>query len=304
MKMQNVSRGLGEYCRLLGFSRQAYYQYQKQISKIKLSEDLVIAQVLRHRVLQPKLGVEKLHEMLQGFMNDHGIKLGRDLLFDLLRDNHLLQRRRQRKQPVTTNSSHWQKKYPDLIRNIRLSRADELWVSDITYINLSKSSFGYLSLITDAYSRKIVGYCMHYDLTVAGPLNALEMALVGRTGNKALIHHSDRGSQYCSDSYVSLLKLNNIEISMTQSGNPRDNAIAERVNGILKMELLEDSYTNIKQARSSVAKAINTYNLVRLHSSVDMLTPEQAHLKTGKLRRRWGKVLKAVAKQPAADVAD
>jgi putative transposase len=220
MKMQNVSRGLGEYCRLLGFSRQAYYQYQKQISKIKLSEDLVIAQVLRHRVLQPKLGVEKLHEMLQGFMNDHGIKLGRDLLFDLLRDNHLLQRRRQRKQPVTTNSSHWQKKYPDLIRNIRLSRADELWVSDITYINLSKSSFGYLSLITDAYSRKIVGYCMHYDLTVAGPLNALEMALVGRTGNKALIHHSDRGSQYCSDSYVSLLKLNNIEISMTQSGNP------------------------------------------------------------------------------------
>jgi putative transposase len=304
MKMQSGSRGLREFCRLLGFSRQAYYQYQNQLGKSKLEEDLVIGQVLHHRILQPRVGGEKLHEMLGPFLDDHSIKLGRDLLFDLLRDNHLLLTRRSRKRPLTTNSSHWMRKYPDLIRNITLSRAEELWVSDITYINLINTRFAYLSLVTDAYSRKIVGYCMHYDLTVEGPVNALEMALGGRTGDPAhagLIHHSDRGSQYCSDSYVGLLKSGSIDISMTQSGNPRDNAIAERVNGILKMELLEEAYPNIKQARLAVAIAIDTYNRVRPHSSVDMMTPEQAHSKTGTIRRRWGKVLKGPAKQAAPD---
>jgi putative transposase len=296
--MQSGSRGLRELCRLLGFSRQAYYQYQTYLGKSKLEEDLVTGQVLHHRVLQPRVGGEKLHEMLGPFLEDHSIKLGRDLLFDLLRDNHLLLAKRKRKRPVTTNSSHWMRKYPDLTRNIALSRADELWVSDITYINLINNKFAYLSLVTDAYSRKIVGYCMHYDLTADGPVNALEMALAGRTGNEQLIHHSDRGSQYCSDDYVSLLKSGSIDISMTQSGNPRDNAIAERVNGILKLELLKDAYANIKQARLAIAIAIDTYNRVRPHSSVDMMTPEQAHLKTGTIRSRW-KALKVLAKQPA-----
>ena len=297
--MQSGSRGLREFCRLLGFSRQAYYQYQAHLGQSKLEEDLVIGQVLDHRVLQPRVGGEKLHEMLGPFLEDHSIKLGRDLLFDLLRDNHLLLARRKRKHPVTTNSSHWMKKYPDLIKNITLNRADELWVSDITYIRLTNSKFAYLSLVTDAYSRKIVGYCMHYDLSADGPVNTLKMALAGRTGNEPLIHHSDRGSQYCSDDYVSLLKKSNIDISMTQSGNPRDNAIAERVNGILKLELLEEAYLNIKQARLAVAIAVDTYNRVRLHSSVDMMTPDQAHTKTGAIESRWKKVLKGLAKQPA-----
>jgi putative transposase len=299
MKMQSSSRGLREFCRLLGFSRQAYYQYQNQSGKSKLEEDLVIGQVLHHRILQPRVGGEKLHEMLEPFLDDHSIKLGRDLLFDLLRDNHLLLTRRRRKGPVTTNSSHWMRKYPDLIRDITLSRADELWVSDITYIRLKKKKFAYLSLITDAYSRKIVGFCMNIDLSAEGPLLALEMALKGRSTEAPLIHHSDRGSQYCSDGYTSLLKASAIDISMTQSGNPRDNAIAERVNGILKQELLEDVYPNIQQAQCSTVIAIDTYNCIRPHSSVDMMTPEKAHMQTGPIKRRWRNWFKAPPKQPA-----
>ncbi len=170
---------------------------------------------------------------MESFMEEHDISMGRDLLLDLLRENNLLLRRRKRKQPLTTDSSHWMRKYPDLIRGISLSRADELWVSDITYIYLAKKKFGYLSLITDAYSRKIVGFCMNKDLSADGPMAALAMALKSRKSNESLIHHSDRGSQYCSDDYITLLKASTIGISMTQSGNPRDNAIAERVNGIL-----------------------------------------------------------------------
>lgn len=298
MKMQSCSRGLGELCRLLGYSRQAYYQYQKLWERRGFEEDLLIQQVLYHRIAQPRLGGRKLHEMMEPFMADHNMDIGRDLLFDLLRENDLLIVKRKRSQPRTTDSNHWMRKYPDLIRNINLSRADELWVSDITYIHLSKKKFAYLSLVTDAYSRKIVGFCMNNDLSAEGPVAALEMALQGRAGNEPLIHHSDRGSQYCSDNYIKLLKGSSIAISMTQSGNPRDNAIAERVNGILKQELLEEVYPNITQAKRSAVIAIDTYNRIRPHSSVDMMTPEKAHLQTGQIKRRWRSLFKASAVKP------
>jgi putative transposase len=292
MKMQSCSRGLRELCRLLGFSPQAYYQYQRLLSKRRLEEDLVIRQVLYHRRLQPRLGTRKLQVMMEPFMEDHGIDMGRDLLFDLLRENGLLIRRRKGRKPLTTDSHHWMRKYPDLIWNIALTRADELWVSDITYICLPKKEFAYLSLVTDAYSRKIVGFCMNDDLSANGPAGALKMAIRERSTDAPLIHHSDRGSQYCSDGYVSLLKGGAISISMTQSGNPKDNAIAERVNGILKQELLEEVYPNIKQARHAAVVAINTYNRLRPHSSVDMMTPERAHTQTGRIKRRWKNVFK------------
>ena len=290
MKMQSCPRGLRGSCRLLGHSPQAYYQYQKTSGKRSLEEDLLIQQVLYHRTFQPRLGGRKLHEMIEPFMEGHDMYIGRDLLFDLLRENDLLIKKRKRSQPLTTDSNHWMRKYPDLIKDIRLSRADELWVSDITYIRLRKKKFAYLSLITDAYSRKIVGFCMHVDLSADGPLLALEMALKGRASDPAhagLIHHSDRGSQYCGDGYVTLLKANAINISMTHSGNPRDNAIAERVNGILKQELLEDAYSNINHAQCSTEIAIDIYNRIRPHSSVDMMTPEKAHTQTGPIKRRW-----------------
>ncbi len=295
--MQSGSRGLRELCRLLGHTRQAYYQHQKLLAKRGLEEDLLIQQVLYHRIPQPRVGGRKLHEMMEPFMEEHGIEMGRDSLFDLLRANDLLIVKRRRRQPLTTDSSHWMKKHPDLIRGVVLSRADELWVSDITYIYLIKKEFAYLSLITDAYSRKIVGYCMNHDLSANGPVEALQMALEGRTGSEPLIHHSDRGSQYCSDVYVSLLKGSTVSISMTQSGNPRDNAIAERVNGILKQELLKEVYPNIKQAQQDVVAAIDIYNKLRPHSSVDMMTPEKAHAKTGVIRNRWKAVFKQAARK-------
>lgn len=298
MKMQSCSRGLRGLCRLLGYSPQAYYQYQKISGKKSLEEDLLIQQVLYHRILQPRLGCRKLHEMIEPFMKCHDLYIGRDMLFDLLRENDLLIVKRRRNQPQTTDSNHWMRKYPDLIKDISLSRADELWVSDITYIRLRKKKFAYLSLITDAYSRKIVGFCMNIDLSAQGPLRALEMALEGKSGDKPLIHHSDRGSQYCGDGYITLLKANAINISMTQSGNPRDNAIAERVNGILKQELLEDAYSNINQAQCSAEIAIDTYNRIRPHSSVDMMTPAKAHTQTGTINRRWKGLFNTAAAKP------
>ncbi|MGY3214005.1 IS3 family transposase [Mucilaginibacter sp. HD30] len=287
MKMQSCSRGLRELCRLLGHSPQAYYQYQKALGKSVLEDDLIIAQVLAHRLLQPKLGGRKLYAMMEPFMADHHIVRGRDRVFDLLRENGLLNRKRRHSKPRTTDSNHWMKKYPDLIKGIVLSRSEELWVSDITYIRLKKSIFAYLSLVTDAYSRKIVGYHMNKDLSVQGPVAALEMALKERTGNELLIHHSDRGSQYCCENYIGLLNQAAIAISMTQSGDPRDNAIAERVNGILKLELLKEVYPHLTSARESAVTAVEIYNSVRLHSSIDMMTPDQAHGQTGPIQRKW-----------------
>ena len=300
MRMQRHSRGLRELCRLLGYSSQAYCQYRKLLARELLKEDLVIGQVLYHRVLQPRLGGRKLFAMMEPFIREHDIAIGRDVLFDLLRENGLLVRKNRRKQPLTTDSNHWMRKYPDLTRNIVLSRANELWVSDITYIRLNKDRFAYLSLVTDAYSRKIVGFCMNADLSADGPVAALEMSLQGRTGTGPLIHHSDRGSQYCSENYVKLLNSGAVTISMTQSGNPRDNAIAERVNGILKQELLKEVYLHIHQARQEVIVAVDTYNRLRPHSSVDMMTPEKAHTKTGQITRRWKNVYKQAVKGPQA----
>ena len=287
MSMQSRPRGLRRLCRLLGYSPQAYYRYQRLSFKRRLGEDLLASQVLAHRLLQPRLGGRKLHEMLLPFMEGHDLYMGRDQLFDLLRENGLLVKKRRRNQPCTTDSNHWMKRYPDLTTKLKLNRANQLWVSDITYIRLTAGRFGYLSLVTDAYSRKIVGFHISDNLQAEGPVAALQMGLAGRGGTAPLIHHSDRGSQYCSEEYVSLLKTNEISISMTQSGDPRDNAIAERVNGILKQELLLEVYPTIKQAHRSVVSAVDIYNRVRPHSSIDMMTPEKAHTRTGLIKRRW-----------------
>jgi len=265
-------------CGLLGYSPQAYYQHNHTTENRTFKQEELIQQVFAYRQLQPRLGARKLLELLQPDM-------GRDALFDLLRDNGLLVRRK-RYRARTTFSCHRFKKYPDLIRGFVPARANELWVSDITYIRIGKD-FGYLSLITDAYSRKIIGFCLSHDLSTDNCLNALRMALVTRSPDQPLIHHSDRGTQYCSRAYTELLKKKGIAISMTQSGNPRDNAIAERVNGILKMELLKESYNNLKEANRAIRLAVNTYNKLRPHSSLDMLTPETAHEMTGPLKRRW-----------------
>lgn len=252
-----------------------------------LKEDLLLQQVVICRNRQPRLGCRKLLVKLEGFMQAHAISIGRDAFFELLRANGLLLRRRRRNKPLTTLSHHRYKKYTDLVKGYIPDRPCALWVSDITYVP-SGRGFAYLSLVTDAYSRKIVGYHLGEGLQSEGPLTALKMAINNeKWAHQSLIHHSDRGVQYCSLGYTALLQASNIRISMTQSGDPRDNAIAERVNGILKQELLKGYYTDIATARRSVAEAVETYNHHRPHSSVNMLTPDQAHRCSGPLIRKW-----------------
>lgn len=273
-------------CSLSGYSRQAYYKQGHYKARRQLQSELLIQQVLAYRKLNKGLGTCKLLWLMAPFLKQHQIRIGRDSLFDLLRFNGLLLGKRKRSKPQTTDSKHWMKKYPNLIQDLAPVMAGGLWVSDITYIELCQGH-SYLSLVTDAYSRKIVGFHLSDQLTAAGPVAALGMAIRACGNTQGLIHHSDRGSQYCCNDYVELLQENKISISMTQSGDPRDNAIAERVNGILKAELLENVYTDVAAARSSVAKAVNAYNYLRPHRSLDMLTPAMAHSKVNHLKHHW-----------------
>jgi putative transposase len=273
-------------CSLSGYSRQAYYKQRQERSHSELQGDLIIQQVMDYRKVQKKLGARKLYWLLQPFMKQHSISMGRDALFSLLRFHGLLISKRRFNKPKTTNSQHWLKKHPNLIKGLTPIMAGGLWVSDITYIELCNDN-SYLSLVTDAYSRKIVGYHLSDQLTAAGTVAALEMAIQACGNTEGLIHHSDRGSQYCCNDYIEILQDNDISISMTQSSDPRDNAIAERVNGILKAELLEDVYADINVARSAIRQAVDTYNYLRPHSSIDMLTPALAHSKFSYLKRQW-----------------
>jgi putative transposase len=279
-------RNIAQLCSLFGYSRQAYYQGIRLVEKEMLESEIVIQEVLRIREKQKLVGARKLMKMMGAFFNSHAIEMGRDFFFDLLRSNGLLIRERKRSKPITTWSRHWFKKYPNLIREFIPTSANQLWVSDITYV-IADSRFAYLSLVTDAYSRKIVGFYLSKDLSAKGCIKALGMALRNNPVRDNLIHHSDRGVQYCGNDYVQLLLGNTVNISMTQSGDPLENAIAERVNGILKRELLEKAYSQFDIAQKAIAQAISIYNYQRLHLSIDMLTPAQAHHLKGDIKRNW-----------------
>ena len=220
------------------------------------------------------------------FLKAHEFQIGRDAMFNLLAERGLLITKRKRKGCMTTLSRHRFKKYPNIVKEFIPTAPNQLWVSDITYIYL-KEGFAYLSLITDAYSHKIVGFYLSKDLSANGPLKALKMALKNNPGITCLIHHSDRGVQYCCDNYVKLLKYNHVKISMTENGDPLENALAERVNGILKTELLEEVFCDFKTAQEAIAVACSTYNYLRPHGSIDNLKPFEAHQKSGELPKRW-----------------
>lgn len=283
---QSESRSIQTLCSLLGYSRQAFYKFVKHAEKEALQHDLILQEVWRIRKTLKRLGTRKLLFKMEGFMREHHIEIGRDAMFDLLATHKLLIRKRKRRVPITTFSDHWMRKYPNLIVDFIPTAPNQLWVSDITYITL-KDDFVYLSLITDAYSRKIVGFYLSETLSADGCIKALQMALKNNPQLGRLIHHSDRGSQYCCADYVSILDKHFVKISMTQSGDPLENAIAERVNGILKDELLEKIYINYQEAKQAITAAISIYNYQRPHSSIDMLTPIEAHLREGELKRRW-----------------
>jgi len=272
-------------CTLLGYTRQAFYGYKKSAIQEALEAELLVQEVLKHRLQQPKVGTRKLIIMMQGFAKEHQINWGRDAFFDLLREYNLLIRKRRRK-TQTTFSKHWYKKYKNLVRDFKPMAPNLLWVSDITYIPIADGS-GYLSLITDAYSRKIAGFYLSKTLHAAGPGQALLMALDNCPDTENLIHHSDRGVQYCCTDYVKILDDKKIKISMTENGDPLENAIAERVNGILKGELLQEKYDCFESAQTGVEKSVLVYNSLRLHSSCGMITPNEAHQKEGLLKKHW-----------------
>ncbi|UFH57918.1 IS3 family transposase [Spirosoma sp. KNUC1025] len=272
----------------LGFSRQAYYQYwQRQASQVD-SESEVIELVKKLRRDHPKMGGRKLHDLLKEGMTKKGIKMGRDVLFELLAANGLLIRKRRRR-VTTTFSGHRFRKYPNLTRKLVVERPNQLWVADITYWFTNYKCL-YISLVTDAYSKRIMGCEVAKSLHAVHSKVALQMALehINPQIGKTLIHHSDRGLHYCCADYIGLLDSFDVQISMTETGDPLENAIAERVNRIIKNEYLaHQSVYSLAQVRVVLEQAVVLYNYKRPHLSCDMLVPEQAHQQEGKLKRRW-----------------
>lgn len=223
------------------------------------------------RLQMPRLGGKKLYHLIKDELSAHGIKLGRDQFFNWLRDNDLLVNPK-KSFIKTTNSLHRFRVHKNLIKETTAVRCDQIWVSDITYLR-TKEGFCYLALITDAYSRKIVGYDVSNSLELEGCLRALRSACKYRISTET-IHHSDRGIQYCSNKYTKQLRKQGIEISMAEAGNCYENAMAERVNGILKTELnLDAIFESIKHAQKAVRQAVNTYNTKRPHMAIGLKKP-------------------------------
>ena len=270
--------GLAKLCGWFGITRQAYYQNNWEGISTSLEEDFIIQQVKSIRKNHRRMGTRKLYEMLQPFMLEHHIKMGRDALFSLLSSNQLLVRKRKRR-IQTTNSYHWLRKHPNLIRDFVPTAINQLWVSDITYWKL-KENHVYISFITDVYSHKIVGYQVAETMEAIESIKALQMALsaMGAEAHLNLTHHSDRGLQYCSHAYVKLLQDYNIKISMTENGDPLENAVAERINGIIKDEYLETyEIENIKDAKKLLKGVVDLYNNERPHMSIGNFTPNTIH---------------------------
>jgi transposase InsO family protein len=290
MKLQyQVPEGLADICKLFGVTRQAYYKQRQHDDKLLLHQEIVLQMVehLRKIPQWQRTGTDKLHRMLNNNFQKMGIKMGRVALNELLFEHSLLVRKRRAK-ARTTDSYHRFNKYPNLIKEMVISGPGMVWVSDITYLDVS-DRFAYLFLITDAYSRKIVGFSIQLSLATAGALEALQMATnqwIAPEGRK-LTHHSDRGTQYCCHEYVAFLNSHNTDISMAAKGNPYENAIAERINGIVKQMGLDRVFTTFPDVVTAVNETIDIYNNQRFHSSIEYLTPAVAHTKTGTLKKSW-----------------
>ena len=286
---------MNRLCALAGVSRQAFYKRNDDILFRKLTiEMFVVHFVLEIRGKDPLIGADKLWRIYQKRFSEE-YRVGRDVFRCILHEKGLNLVRRLRA-ARKTDYPHNIPTYPDLVRKLIPTRPNLVWVSDITYIPIEDKNtrLGYrlcfLSLIMDAYSKRILGYCVAPSSEANYCIKALKMALSTLPDNfsDTLIHHSDRGSQYASNEYINILRNNNITPSMTESGNPKDNAMAERINSTIKNELLHGkTFTNLKQLKEAVDAAISFYNFERPHSSIDWLTPDQAHRTHGVMRRHW-----------------
>lgn len=266
-------------CRHWGVSRQAYYQQLQHDRHRCERADTVIELVRSVRLRQPRIGTRKLHHMLSQPLGQAQASLGRDALFDVLRQARLLVAP-SRAYHKTTNSCHRFHRHPNLLkagpRQVRPSAGEQVWVADITYLPTDQG-FVYLSLVTDAWSRKIVGHHVHDSLRTEQVSQALKTALKGRQTRQALVHHSDRGIQYCSSEYQAIHARHGIVCSMTDGYDCYQNALAERVNGILKMEFLLQRPADLGQARKMVQQSVHIYNQERPHLSLQLKTPGEVH---------------------------
>jgi transposase InsO family protein len=262
-------------CQLFGIDRQVYYRKQKRFTVSRNKAEIVVGLIKELRNVMPRIGVRKLYYLL--FDQLRKLKVGRDKFFAILRANHLLITPR-RSYHITTNSHHRFRKHKNLIVDLSINRPNQVWAADITYIG-TKEKQCYLSLVTDAYSKQILGYYVAENLHARSSVLALKMAIKSRINEQPpLIHHSDRGLQYCSDQYQKILKSKAITCSMTNNGDPYENAVAERINGILKQEFLIDApCPELHTKKQLIKKAIEIYNNQRPHHSNYMLTPAKMH---------------------------
>jgi len=267
---------LSSVCCSFELKRDAYYKYTRRAKKRKAVEQHIVAIVKKRRKSLPREGVRKLMRSLNDDFEKQHLKVGRDTLFNVLREHKMLTLRK-KYSARTTNSYHRFYKYNNIIKDVEVNRPNQVWASDITYIRTVKG-FCYLALITDMYSRKIVGYDLSDSLELKGCLRALNKAIYQAKDIKGLIHHSDRGIQYCSNVYTQILKRKKINISMTEENHCYENALAERVNGILKDEFyLDQVFTNTVHAKRAAKNAIKLYNEIRLHLSLDYKTPNMVY---------------------------
>lgn len=259
-----------------GLKRDAYYKYKRREDIRSELEQKVVGIVKQRRRSLPREGVRKLCRSLKADFENADLKIGRDTLFNILRKHHMLTLRK-KYSSRTTNSLHRFYKYKNIIKDVQVTRPNQVWVSDITYIRTIKG-FCYLALITDMYSRKIIGYDISNSLELKGCERALNKALYQAKDTAGLVHHSDRGIQYCSNVYTQILKRNNIDISMTEENHCYENALAERVNGILKDEFyLDQTFDSLAHAKRATKNAIDLYNEIRLHLSLNYNTPNAVY---------------------------
>ena len=281
-------------CELLGVSTQAYYKHGNTDLRKLAEESFCVEFIKRVRQKDHGIGGGKLWKMYKReFGEEHSV--GYNRFYDII-EKYNLKVRKKKRRVKTTDSGHGLPTYPNLVKELIPLRPNQLWVSDITYMVIylnaqtNEYNFCYLSLVTDYYTKEIIGWCVGETLETKFAMEALDMALSRLNGNPAegLIHHSDRGVQYASYDYTKLLKKHNIKISMTECGDPKDNAVAERVNGIIKNELLMGtSFFSIEEVRKALKVAIDFYNNERPHMSLDWKTPAEAALCTGELKKKW-----------------
>jgi putative transposase len=264
-------------CRKLGMTRQNYYARRQLRRRRGVDEELVVHLVRRERCLQPRLGTRKLRVLLQEPLAQAGVQLGRDRFFEVLREHELLLERKRSENPHTTNSYHTLPVFKNLIKGRPVSRPHEVWVGDLTYLR-TEEGFMFLSLLTDQMSRHIVGYHCGDSLESIGCQEALQMALKQLPPGQRPIHHSDRGSQYCCHDYVKLASARGLAMSMTEVDHCAENALAERMNGILKSEYgLDQRFKTKAQTTHAVHQAIHLYGTRRPHTALGNKFPAQVH---------------------------